>query len=598
MPRLTHVVLLCGALTGCVDDPSAAQSQDLKQAGHRTDMVGELTYGQTHHDVLGPERYKGLAFAAQAGDVISAYAAGAAIDPAMGLFGPLEQDGAMDVPRAFVTDVREDRRAAHLIDHEILETGSYVLVVADEAATGGDFHLRLACTGGACQLPWLEDAATSDCALSELGQTTHQAAMAAEQSRNTVPAEMMVRFRNRAADAMLTGPNIFPTMADRIAQAESEVDIAFFVYNYSDAYDEVVEGIARLESRQIAEGATEPVIIRIVVDAMKAVANKPADMAARVFDGISQLELDPNYVQVMIATYEHLTLGNLHTKTVVIDGHTAMLGGANIQDQHDYADPWMDSFYMLQGDAAQTLLADFDHAWNKSSQWVCSREGDELACEEWKDAPAAWHPAAVLQPDFDAMGLGGACVPTIALSRTAWGGFNNSIDNPQDQGILAAMAAAKRHVQIQTPNLNDDAVRDALIVAVQRGVDVRIVLSMGFNDGPMNLLGGTNEEVAADLYRRARREAPANAHRLQIRWYSRDGQQPVDGKPGGASHLKYMSVDGQMAIVGSTNMDTIAWNHSRETNLAIDHAGVTAMWDRQVFEPNFGRGIPADAPSE
>jgi phosphatidylserine/phosphatidylglycerophosphate/cardiolipin synthase-like enzyme len=440
------------------------------------------------------------------------------------------------------------------------------------------------------RINWLEDN-RRDCGLSPLGEVVHDAAMAADQSRNTVPVDAMVRLHNRAADALLTGPEIFPTMAEQIAKAEAEVDIAMFVYDYSDAYDELTDAFARLQARQIERGATEPVVVRIVVDAMKVVANTGADMAARVFDGISRLELDPNYVQVMIATYEHLTLGNLHTKTVVIDGKTAMLGGANVQSQHDYADPWMDSFYLLEGGAAQTLLADFDHAWNKANQWVCARDADdELHCQKWDGAPGAWHAAAVLQPDWDAMGLGEACIPTIALNRVAWGGFNNNIDNPQDQGVLAAMGAAEHHIYVQTPNLNDDAVRDAIIAALQRGVEVSIVLSMGFNDGPMNLLGGTNEEVVDDLLRRAQQEAPNGADALQFRWYSQDGAHPVDGKQG-ASHLKYMSIDGQMAIVGSMNMDTIAWNHSRETNLAIDHEGVTAMWDAQVFQPHFERGV-------
>jgi phosphatidylserine/phosphatidylglycerophosphate/cardiolipin synthase-like enzyme len=428
------------------------------------------------------------------------------------------------------------------------------------------------------------------CELSPLGVRVHRAAMRAEQSRNTVPEDVVVGLRNRAFDALVTGPAIFPAMAERIASAEAEVDIAMFVFDYSDAYDDVMDGIARLEERRRAAGAEQPVIVRIVVDAMKVLINSPIDMATRVFDGVAALELDPDYVQVMIATYEHVALGNLHTKTVIIDGKTAMLGGANIQPQHDYAEPWMDAFFVVEGEAAQTLLADFDHAWNKSRQWVCEA-ADELLCRPWEHAPSAWHASSVLDPDFRDTELG--CVPTIALSRTAWGGFNNNVDNPQDQGILAAIDGAEERIRMQTPNLNDDAVRDALVRALARGVQIQIVLSMGFNDAPMNFLGGTNEEVADDLQRRAAAEATEHADQLRIRWYSENRREPVDGNVPGASHLKYLSIDGRMAIVGSTNMDTIAWNHSRETNLAFDDPRVTAMWDAQVFEPNFARGVPA-----
>jgi cardiolipin synthase len=428
------------------------------------------------------------------------------------------------------------------------------------------------------------------CGLSELGRLAHDAALGADQSRNTVPAPRMVGLRNRTGDPLLSGPQIFPAMAAHIAEAEHEVDIAMFVVDASDGYRDVVAGIGQLEQRRRAAGARQPVVVRIVVDAMKAFVNAPDDMALRAFQGIADLELDPDYVQVMIATYEHLAFGNLHTKTVVVDGRLAMIGGANIQPQHDYLDPWMDAFFVVEGDAAQTLLADFDHAWNKSRQWVC-RDDDRPSCVRWDDAPEVWHPAAVLAPDLSH--LQGDCVPTVALTRSAWGGFNNNVDNPQDQGVLALLDAAAERVRIQTPNLNDDAVRDAIVRALQRGVVVQLVLSMGFNDSAMNLLGGTNEEVAADLRRRAHAEASDHADKLQVRWYSQDGRTPVDGNVPGASHLKYLSVDGRIVVVGSMNMDTIAWNHSRETNLAFDHPEVTERWDAQVFEPHWQRGVPA-----
>jgi phosphatidylserine/phosphatidylglycerophosphate/cardiolipin synthase-like enzyme len=253
----------------------------------------------------------------------------------------------------------------------------------------------------------------------------------------------------------------------------------------------------------------------------------------------------------------------------------------------------MDSFYALEGRAAQTFLADFDQAFDKAVKWHCARdEHDEPACKKWDEAPGSWHASEVLDPDFASMNLAGACIPAIAVSRTAWGGFNNNIDNPMDQGILAALDGATTRIRMQTPNLNDDAVKDALIRAVTRGVEVQIIMSLGFNDTAMKLFGGTNEENVASLLDRVKSDP--NADKLQFRWYSIDGTTPIDGNVAGASHLKYLSVDGQLAIVGSTNMDTLAWNHSRETNVAVDRQSVTSAWDAQVFEPNWDRSIPTN----
>jgi phosphatidylserine/phosphatidylglycerophosphate/cardiolipin synthase-like enzyme len=59
--------------------------------------------------------------------------------------------------------------------------------------------------------------------------------------------------------------------------------------------------------------------------------------------------------------------------------------------------------------------------------------------------------------------------------------FGNSTHNLQDQAFLVAIRHAQRRIRIQTPNLNDDAVREAIIHAAQRGVTVQLVLSKGFN---------------------------------------------------------------------------------------------------------------------
>ena len=37
----------------------------------------------------------------------------------------------------------------------------------------------------------------------------------------------------------------------------------------------------------------------------------------------------------------------------------------------------------------------------------------------------------------------------------------------------------------------------------------------------------------------------------------------------GSSHVKAMAVDGDLAIVGSSNMDKTSWHFSGETNLAL-----------------------------
>jgi phosphatidylserine/phosphatidylglycerophosphate/cardiolipin synthase-like enzyme len=77
---------------------------------------------------------------------------------------------------------------------------------------------------------------------------------------------------------------------------------------------------------------------------------------------------------------------------------------------------------------------------------------------------------------------------------------------------------------------------------------------------------------------------PDKCDKLRLRWYTRNGA-VVDGNGLYASHAKYMSLDDNIVIVGTANMDTQSWNNSREINILVDDPAITQTWDRQMFLP-------------
>jgi phosphatidylserine/phosphatidylglycerophosphate/cardiolipin synthase-like enzyme len=172
--------------------------------------------------------------------------------------------------------------------------------------------------------------------------------------------------------------------------------------------------------------------------------------------------------------------------------------------------------------------------------------------------------------------------------------FSNRNDSTQDQAWLGAMKAATSVLRILTPNLNDDRARRGILETVRRGVRVELILSKGFNDTAESLIGqgGDNESNLAKLAEELRTEPDACA-RLDVRWYATDTLRPVEGKGAFQSHAKYLSIDGQVAIIGSGNMDTQSWNKSHETNVVIDDASTTGAWDRELFDPAWSRAVPA-----
>ncbi len=428
----------------------------------------------------------------------------------------------------------------------------------------------------------------AECA-SPLMSAVYDAALS-DVAKGNVPADQFATSRNTAnPKPLVTAPEIFPAMHRLIESAEHEVAMQFYViYVDCDAARELFSALKSLEKRRRDAGATSPVAVRLlfsVIGLGGVDTKKPADIAREV----EALGLDPQYVTFELATYVFNAMGNLHSKDIVVDGARAIITGANVQGQNNYAAPQHDTAYEVGGEVAQSLQSEFDQAWSKSKLWKCgSRAGDFLGCSE-KTKPLAHQIPKGALPD--------ACMPMLVTTRPGDGWpFSNGIDNTQDRAFLALLTNAKSVVRIHTPNLNDDTMKRTIVdtLAQKPTLVLEVVLSKGFNDGGMNFVGGTNEETVDWLYERlAKRGVTDACERLRLRWYAHDGA-AVDGNVLYASHTKYMSADGQVAIVGSANMDNIAWNHSRELNIVVDDARTTSSWDEAMFNPSFSKGVVVD----
>jgi phosphatidylserine/phosphatidylglycerophosphate/cardiolipin synthase-like enzyme len=410
--------------------------------------------------------------------------------------------------------------------------------------------------------------------------------------RGSVTPEHYLSLRNTGdPDVLIDGPKIFPAFHALIASAQHEVDLQTYVWEVgSDPANEILAGLAELAQRRAAEAPdAPPVAVRFLFDASTLGFGSKVETLAQMWATVDALHLDPKRVTFELAGFYHLAFGNLHVKTLVVDGERAIITGANPQVHHDYAQPWRDAGYRLTGDVAIALREDFANAWQLGQLWTCggTYNSDFLQCSAATDVLPTPAPHAA-----------GACTPMLVVTRAADANpLSNRIDNTQDQAFIAAFASATDHIRMQTPNLNDDAAKGALIAAIERGVHVEVVLSKGFNDDseiePGQ--GGTNVDNVAKLYAQLASDGVANAcELLQIRWYSQDGLIPVEGNGVYASHAKYTSVDDSVVIVGTANMDTQSWNNSREVDVVVDSPTLTRAWDAQLFSFDFDTGIGVD----
>lgn len=437
----------------------------------------------------------------------------------------------------------------------------------------------------------LSHLAAQDCALSPLAQAVHTAVMDADQQSSTVPANAILTTKNTQT-ATLIPPNLFPHFAESLLTTQREINIQTFLFSESDAVSIGLSSLKQLETRLAQEGRQgDPVIMRFILDVLDLVGDRvvPKQKAEEIYTGIAALNINPKLIKMEIATHIHTFVGSNHSKTGLIDGRIGYIGGANFDATNDFDNPAFDSAYVFKGAVVKTLQRDFDDVWQRSTVWNCGTVAGKASCTEAGNGVASHH-ASIYQADTTIPE--NTCLPIIALTRTARNFINNDADTPASQGFIAAIKNARHHIHAMSPNMNDDLVIDGLQAAAARGVKVRLILSLGYEDFSESLpfQGGTNSAVITQLFYNATPQQLAN---LAVRWYSKDGLTAVHGNAPEASHLKYMSIDDQLYIVGSSNLDTQSWNHSREVNLGIDSPTLTTQSDEIVFWPAFMRSIPA-----
>ena len=271
--------------------------------------------------------------------------------------------------------------------------------------------------------------------------------------------------------------------------------------------------------------------------------------------------LDRSRIELQLATSGSFgTTSNLHDKFVIVDAERVLITGANVQAENDGPIPWHDTGYVLAGDVAISALSAFEQVWYLDPSWPYYRDGTRFwTCNEeidpachrrarFPDADRSWFPSRaqsfggvpviaagkihtypdIIPAEGSDQPEGTVPVPDAATSET---------NTPQAIAWLTAMEMAQESIHVETPNINATPFVDAVVDAVGRGVNVRLITSLGFNHLSANFTGGDNQEVVGDIRQAIREQYPNQQEGFEMRWYSRDGLEPVErGDSGGQPH--------------------------------------------------------------
>ncbi|MGC8744663.1 MAG: phospholipase D-like domain-containing protein [Verrucomicrobiia bacterium] len=341
--------------------------------------------------------------------------------------------------------------------------------------------------------------------------------------------EAKVRF-------LIDGESYFPVLIDKIKSATNKVQIRVSIFDNDDVAIDVAD-LLKQRSFEIK--------VEVLLDLLSTQTSSQTLPETPMREGFIQPSSIRRYLKKDSKIRERVFLNPWftadHSKLVIIDGHTAFVGGMNIGREYRYE--WHDLMAEVSGPIVETLKFDFEKAFAHAGTL-----GD-LNCFFTFFGK---HPKS--GEDLKQLG------EQYALVRPL---YTKTADVELKTALFEAIKRAQSYIYIENSYLFDSSFASALVKARRRGVDVRVILpdrcdAPGGNSGiyvTANYL--FNNGVKVYLYP-------------------------------GMTHIKAALIDG-WACFGSANFNRLSLRRNQEINLATSDQKIAAELKQQLFDIDFNK---------
>ncbi|UOQ56268.1 cardiolipin synthase [Leucobacter allii] len=327
-------------------------------------------------------------------------------------------------------------------------------------------------------------------------------------------------LRDNTATLCIDYEASFAQMAAAIREARHYVHIEFYILVHDDATDDVFAAIR--------EAAARGVQVRVLLDHISAVRNPGAKRTA---ESLTAAGADWAYmlpVRPWRGEYQRPDLRN-HRKLIVVDGRVGFMGSQNLVDSsYNKASNrrrglhWKDLMVRVEGPIVLGLEAVFQGDWYLETGEYLTHLAEE---------------------SFDAE-RPGTLDCQIVPSGPGYAGENNL------QVFVSLLYTAQRRISITSPYfVPDGSIMNALRAATARGVDVELFVS----------------EIGdqAVVY---------HAQRSYYEELLRAGVRIWMFRPPYILHSKHFTIDDDVAVVGSSNMDQRSFGLNMEISMVVHGA--------------------------
>jgi len=323
------------------------------------------------------------------------------------------------------------------------------------------------------------------------------------------------------AEIFTDGQTMFNRMIEDIQSAQKHIHLLYFIFN-NDRIGQTIAGI-------LTEKAKQGVEVRLIYDSVgsRAFFSPPIFRKLRKAGG-QVLGFSP--IASNLSSHFRLNYRN-HRKITVVDGRVGYVGGMNIGDEYmslkKKLSPWRDTHLRLTGSAVWFLQERFLMDWGYTSDLD-------------------------LKDDLNIFKFFPECCANGNLGVQIVSGGPDTAENPIKSGLITMLHSARRNVYLQSPYFSPDSgLMDALRIAAQSDVDVRLMLPM--------LVDHWLAHMAALGYARQALE-----YGVRVFLYK------------GFIHSKTAVSDGLVSTIGTANINSRSYMYDFEVNAFVydpDFAG-------------------------
>lgn len=334
-----------------------------------------------------------------------------------------------------------------------------------------------------------------------------------------------------SARLLVDGPQTHAQMFASIAAARDHINLVSYIIDDDETGARLADAL--IERRQAG------VVVNLMYDSVGSMAT-PTEWFDRLREaGISVCEFNPVNPSRLRRAWR--VNNRDHRKILVVDARTGFAGGVNVSDvyaagsfgsarRRQSADiPWRDTHVMIKGPAVADLQRSFTDRW---TQQRCADLGD----------------TGRYFPELADAGR-------LPVRIVAGGPGHETADHYR--ALISAFEHAEQRILITCGYfVPDPGMRDVLIRAARRGVDVRLLLPS-----------------ISDFW------APIEAGRSHYAALLAAGVR-INERTGALLHAKTAVVDGVWSTIGSTNLDFRSFLHNEEANVIVFDDGFAAELER------------------